>query len=95
MTDPNRTLSLDIIGMDVASPGCEGLAAFGRNVYRGQPSAGRSWNKAEFEAAACRSVQHVLADAGLSTDQVTVITGSQERRRWGGGTPTATSVLGE
>jgi PfaB family protein len=74
MTDPNRTLSMDIIGMDVASPGCEGLAAFGRNVYRGQPSAGRSWNEAEFEAAAYRSVQHVLADAGLSTDQVTVIT---------------------
>ncbi|HTX79472.1 MAG TPA: acyltransferase domain-containing protein [Longilinea sp.] len=74
MTAPNRTLDLDIIGMDVASPGCEGLAAFGQSVYRGQPGNGQAWNDAEFESAACNSVQRALADAGVSAEQAATIT---------------------
>ena len=51
---------MDIIGMDVASPDCEGLAAFGRSVYRGQPSGGPFGNEAGFRAATCRSLQRAF-----------------------------------
>jgi len=74
MTASNRTSDLGIIGMDAASPGCEGLAAFGQSVYRGQPNSKRSWNDVEFKAAICNSIERTLADAGLAAEQVAVIT---------------------
>ncbi len=72
MTDLNRISDLAIVGMDVISPGIEGINRFGWLIYRGLLTFKHVSDKPVLINDAVQTVQSVLQQSGLSANQVSL-----------------------